>query len=201
MKLPHFFILLVLVQLLFVKCQTEIKPEVVNFEQVVSQLKTLEEKEAYLTKIFEDDQSVRQGNPEMLKLVHGADSEEYRSYMKTWHEQDSICLKKIETYLDLYGHPSNKDSMNYKAQTAVWAVIHHASDVEVRERNFEHMYRAYLKGDLDLTWYLERTYGMKLRKKFVMLEDSKYDNEIDQMIMELGLEEKKKRVEAEVQSL
>lgn len=34
----------------------------------VDQLATLEDRESYLTKIFEDDQSVRQSNSELIKL-------------------------------------------------------------------------------------------------------------------------------------
>ena len=40
-------------------------------------LETLEDRETYLTKIFEDDQSVRQSNSELIKLNHGEDSKEY----------------------------------------------------------------------------------------------------------------------------
>ena len=159
----------------------------------IDKLQTLQEKEDYLKKIFEDDQSVRGTNPELLKLNHGADSKEYKEYVNNQLKTDALNLQKVEYYLSKFDHPSKSDSMNYKAQSAIWAVIQH-SDAAARERNFEHLYEAQLKGDFDLSWILSRMYQIRKRKKFQMPKDSKYDNEVDQIIFELGLEEKKNKV-------
>jgi len=159
----------------------------------IDKLQTLQEKEAYLTKIFEDDQSVRQSNPELLKLNHGENSKEYQDYVNNQIETDLKNLKKVEYYLSKFNHPSKSDSMNYKAMKAIWAVIQH-SDADARERNFEKLYKAQLKGDFDLDWILKRMYRYRKRKKFEMPAEPKYDNEMDQLIYELGLENKKNKV-------
>ncbi len=156
-------------------------------------LQTLQDKEAYLIKIFDDDQSVRQTNSELIKLNHGANSKEYKDYVYSQRNTDLKNLEKVEYYLSKFDHPSKLDSMNYKAQSAIWAVIQH-SDADARERNFEYLYEAQLKGNFDLSWILSRMYQIRKRKKFEMTKDSKYDNEIDQLIFELGLEEKKIKV-------
>lgn len=164
----------------------------------IDQLSTLAAREAFLTKIFDDDQSVRSGNAELLKLNHGADSPEYKSYLQTQWDMDALNLKKVQQYLEKHGHPSSADSMNYKAMTAVWAVVHHSQTVKDRESVFEHLYAAYLKGDMKLDWLLKRMYHQKFRKKYENSEDNKYDSAIDQMIFELGLEEKAMRVKQEL---
>jgi len=193
------YLLLAASLLLLTQCQEASKDLVADdLHNEVSQLHTLEQKEAYLTKIFEEDQKVRGGTHDIV-IMHGPDSEEMEAYKQRQWDQDDINLKKIEKYLELHGVPSTKDSLNYKAGTAIWAVIQH-SDIEARERSFEKLYEAQLKGDFDLSWILDRMYRVKMQKKFVMPEDSKYDNEMDQMIFELGLEEKKHRVLAKMKS-
>ena len=178
--------------LLFIGCSqsNEIDQELAN---QIDQLQTIKDKEAYLTKIFDDDQSVRQSNSELIKLNHGANSKEYNDYVKNQLNTDAKNLKKVEYYLSKFSHPSKADSMNYKAKTAIWAVIQH-SDADARERNFEHLYEAQLKGDFDLTWILTRMYQMRKRKNFEMPKNPKYDNKLDQLIYELRLEEKKNKV-------
>ena len=153
----------------------------------------MQEKEAYLSKIFDDDQSVRNSNSELIKLEHGVDSKEYKEYVNNQQNMDLKNLEKVELYLSKFGHPPKSDSMNYKANGAIWAVIQHSS-ADARERNFEKLYEAQLKGDFDLSWILARMYLYRKGKKFEMPDESKYENEMDQLIFELGLEDKKKKV-------
>ena len=178
--------------LVFLGCNDSIKIDQETMTQI-DQLRTLKEKEAFLTKIFDDDQSVRGTNLELLKLSHGANSKEYTDYVNNQINTDLKNLNKVEYYLSKFDHPSKSDSMNYKAMSAIWAVIQHSDD-DARERNFEKLYEAQLKGDFDLSWILSRMYQMRKRKKFKMPNNPKYSNEIDQLIFELGLEDKKNKV-------
>jgi len=168
-----------------------------EIKEQINQLKTLQDKESYLTEIFEEDQRVRQSNDELVIVNHGEESKEYKDYVNTQLNTDALNLKKVEYYLSRFDHPSKSDSMNYKAESAIWAVIQH-SNADARERNFEHLYKAQLKGDFDLSWILSRMYQMRKGKSFQMPKNSKYDNEVDQLIFELGLEEKKINIIQEI---
>jgi molybdopterin synthase catalytic subunit len=73
-------------------------------------------------------------------------------------------------------------------------VIHHAQDYETRERNFEKVYEAYLKGDIDdgaISFYLGRMYEMKNGERLRMESPYRAEDEINQLIKELNLEKKK----------
>ncbi len=188
----NIFPYLTLLILLHLGCNTPTNIDQ-DIKAQVDQLQTLADREAFLTKIFEDDQSVRQSNSELIKLNHGEDSKEYKDYVNNQINTDALNLKKVEYYLSKFDHPTTADSFNYKAATAIWAVIQHP-DADARERNFEKLYEAQLKGDFDLDWILKRMYLFRNRKQFEMPPNPKYNTELDQLIYELGLEEKKNKV-------
>jgi len=189
MKIINFFFLIALI----VGCNNETSEIDHLFENEVRQLTTLEDKETFLTKIFEDDQKVRGGENEII-MTYGLDSEQHKAYFTRQLDQDAINQEKVELYLDLYGHPSSNDSLNYKAETAIWAVVQH-SDVDFRKENFDHLYEAQLRGDFDLSWILDRMYQIKFRREYEHPSFLKPEVKTKQMIIELGLEELAKKVE------
>ncbi len=189
----HYLIASIFILFLLHACQTAPTLDEQMLAEVL-QLKTLEEKEAYLTTIFEDDQRVRETSFVQQKDANGHYTKEYLKEVQTIMTSDSINLRKVEHYLHHYGHPSKDDKLNYKAMTAIWAVVHHSPTWEAKARNFEPIYEAHLKEDLDLEWLLKRMYLYKLGTDFKLESDDKYDNEIDQLIYELDLEEKKNQV-------
>jgi hypothetical protein len=169
---------------------------IIDDEREILQLNTNDEKKKYLENIFEDDQRYRNtAKIEALKNKNGGDSEEMRGYVKSLMKQDSVNLIKVEQYLEQYGYPEKE--MGEIANSAPWSVIHHAQSIEQRERNFDYIYSAYLKGDLDdssITFYLGRMYEMKFNKRLSLPSPYYPIDEINQLINELGLEGKKSNI-------
>ncbi|HHS95784.1 MAG TPA: hypothetical protein ENJ45_04275 [Phaeodactylibacter sp.] len=183
--------------LLMLGCNEQVKEEVLTIEEEVNQLTTLEAKRLYLEKIHDDDQSVRD-NETSAALVskYGRNSEEYMNFVRRQWKQDSLNLERVEKYLSVYGHPTKE--MGHLAAGTPWLVIHHAQGFETRVRNFERIYEAYLKGDIDdgaISFYLGRMYEVKNDgKRLRMKSPYKPDDEINLLIKELGLEKKQARV-------
>ena len=162
----------------------------------IKQLKGLEEQRKYLEKIAEDDQKFRGSEDAEVMLKYGRESQEYADYITKQIKQDNINLFKVEQYLNIHGHPSKEHGAS--AVSAPWIVIHHAPTYEARERNFETIYTAYLDGyldDGDLSFYLGRMYQMKKGKRLKMESPYKMEDEINQLIEELDLNDKKERIQ------
>jgi len=165
-------------------------------EDEIKKLESVEDKKRYLENILEDDQKVRDGAKSAdIMLKHGKDSKEFRDYVETQWEQDEINLLKVEKYMEIHGYP--KKELGDEATTTPWMVIHHAQGYDARERNFEKVYEAYLKGDIDdgaISFYLGRMYEMKNRKRLKMESPYKSEDEINKLIQELNLENEKANV-------
>jgi len=190
-KLPFLFILLSIVG-----CNTQVNP-VEEIKKQVKQLETTEAKKLFLEKILEDDQKVRDSEKAAhLMMTYGKDSEEHMEYVRAQWKQDEINLIKVEAYLDTFGHP--KKSEVGDAADAPWLVIHHAQGYDVRERNFERIYEAYLRDDIDdgaISFYMGRMYQMKNGKRLDMENPFTTEDEVNRLIKELNLEEKQANVQ------
>ena len=174
-------------------CKGTEKKENTTIESEVENLASVEDKKKFLEKILEDDQKVRGSEGQEIMLEYGDGSKEYMDYVKRQWEQDETNLAKVEQYFEKHGYPK-KDLLGEKATTAPWIVIHHAQGYDVRERNFEIVYGAYLNGDIDdtaISFYLGRMYEKKNGERFRMENPYTSEEEINQLIKRLDLEEKK----------
>ncbi|NNF36634.1 MAG: hypothetical protein HKN68_21205 [Saprospiraceae bacterium] len=178
-------------------CKQKKVSESSKIENEILQLKTNEEKKLYLEEIMMDDQRVRDSEiSAALMLRYGKDSKEHMDYVRAQWKQDEINLKKIENYLEIHGNPGKE--MGSDATAAPWMVIHHAQGYEARERNFEAVYGAYLKGDIDdgaISFYLGRMYDIKYGERLDMESPYTAEDEINLLVKELDLEEQKAKVE------
>lgn len=182
--------------ILMVSCKSQVnhsEEKINQIENEIKQLETVSAKRTYLETIWEDDQAVRDNEKSSeLMLKYGKDSDEYMGYIKNQWSQDEINLIKVEKYLEFYGYPDKE--FGDKATTTPWLVIHHAQGYEARERNFEKVYEAYLKGDIDnvaISFYLGRMYEMKEGERLVMESPYTAEDEINRLINKLNLNEKK----------
>ena len=183
--------------LTIIGCSEKFTHEYAEIYKEIEDLDSKEDKKSYLELIFEQDQNVRGSEGSEIMLKSGRDSKEYREYIQTQLDQDALNLVNIESYLSYYGHPK-KSELGDIAAIAPWTVIHHAQGYKVRERNFEILYKAYLQGDIDdgaISLFLGRMYELKNRKRFRMENPYKSEDEINQLIEELGLEEEKASAE------
>ncbi len=197
MKIEKYILLLL--SLLYIGCSGNSNDGDAIIAHEIIKLKTDEDKKRYLEKILEDDQQVRGSKGQELMLKYGKDSKEHMDYIKAQWEMDKINLLKVEKYLEIHGYP-NKDFGDL-ATTTPWMVIHHAQGYDTRERNFEIVYEAYLNGDIEdgaISFYLGRMYEMKNRERLIMQNPYKSEDEINKLIKELNLEEKKANVQQKI---
>lgn len=183
--------ILILISILFIGCSENANRGNSEIENEIIKLETNEDKKQYLEKILEDDQKVRGSEGQELMLKYGKDSKEYMDYVKAQWKMDETNLSKVEKYLEIHGYP-NKE-LGDRATTTPWMIIHHAQGYDSRERNFEKVYEAYLKGDIDdgaISFYLGRMYEMKNGERLRMESPYKSEDEINKLIEELNLEEK-----------
>jgi len=187
MKIKTLLLGLLLVALFSCK---QTNPQVkTDIDKEIAQLVTDEDKRKFLEGILEDDQKVRNSEGADLMLKYGKDSKEYMDYAKVQWKQDEINLTKIEKYFEKYGYPSKE--LGSDAIRAPWMVLHHQTDLDKRNRNFDLLYQAYLEGDLDggsLSFFLGRTYEFTFGKRLKMENPFTSKDEINQLIKELKLQ-------------
>ncbi len=182
-----------LLSLFLIGCKEEIKIDYAIIEKEIEVVITIDDKRNYLELIFKDDQKVRGNHGAEIMIKHGKNSKEYNEYVITQITQDAINLVKVEKYFEKFGHPIIKE-VGEIAAIAPWTVIHHAQTYQERERNFEFLYKAYLKGNLDdgaISMLLGRMYEMKNWKRFQMENPYTSEDEINALIKKLNLEKKK----------
>lgn len=163
----------------------------------IEELHTDNDKRTYLENILKEDQLVRNSEKDAaIVMEYGKDSKEWMEYIKKQWRQDELNLKKIELYLSKFGYPS-KTKLGNTASDAPWIVIHHATDIAVRNRHFKILYTAYLNNDIDdtqLSFYLGRTFRFVNREDFYIKSPFKPEDEINGLIEALDLHEEKLRV-------
>lgn len=183
-----------LLLLLFFSCQqATLKKSIID--QEIEKLVTIEDKKNYLEAIFEADQKLRRdGQSSEIMLKYGNKSKEHLAFIRRIITLDSINLIKIEKYLAKHGHPV-LENFGEIATCTPNVVIHHAQGYEARERNFECLYEAYLKGDNGgMAMFLGRMYRMKYRESFRIEGPFSSETEINQLIAKLGLEAQQEKV-------
>jgi hypothetical protein len=115
------------------KAHAEVKKSGSNYE-LAKTLKTLQE----------DDQRPRQQIDE-IESKYARESPEYQAFMRSWMENDSICLVKAEAIIAQYGYPGK--SMVGEYESVIWLVIQHAP-LEKQEKYLPLLDEAANKGEL-----------------------------------------------------
>jgi hypothetical protein len=171
-------------------CKYQDERPLVEYSDEIQSLISNDKKRTYLEAIFKEDQEVRNSQGEYdIVLKYGRDSKEFENRIKIMKETDYQNLKKIETYLDQWGHPSKKDLGEIAALTP-WVVVHHASDYEPRVSNFKYMYRGFKNGDMDegsFSMYLARMYQIKYGERLDMGGPYQEKDKINRLIKKLDL--------------
>ena len=179
LRFTSFFILIIFSVF---SCKRESK-----LEDLILSLKSQEQKEHYLSKIFDEDQEVR--NPdrklEILKRNnYDMKSEEFMSYRRNMIHMDSINFIKISKYLKTYGYPTFETS---KAKSAINAVFLHQS-LEKQMMLFPYLYKGYKDGYIGnktFSFLLNRMYIMKFGKSHPQAITE--EKNIEQLLNELKI--------------
>ena len=171
------------------------EPKVVD--PVYAEIDALEAGEAhwkYLEQLFQDDQELRQGQSSQLMLQYGKESPEFQAFQEQFNARDALNLKKTEYYLKQYGYPTVEE-VGELAAAAMWAVIHHADDLDARRRNFPALYKAYQDGAIDdaaFSMYLNRTYEQQFGERLTLEGSFREEQRIDTLIRALKLPDNQK---------
>lgn len=124
-----------------------------------------------------------------ILIKYGQNSKERVAYVQDFMAKDHALLEQIEWYLDKYGYPS-KAALGKDAAMAPWLVIHHCTDIGVRNSHFGMLQQAYADGNITddaFTMNLGRTYQFQFGERLKMESPYTVDDEIGQLILELGL--------------
>ena len=189
MKIIYIKSILLFLALCSLGCKDQASENPLPINEEIAALKTIDQKNDYLEKIFRADQDIRDGRDSELILKYGLDSPEVKSFNSKMESIDALNLEKIEYYLKEFGYPSS-DSVTREAAMAPWIVIHHLTDVHKRKGFFSDLFQAYNNGNINLDQfelYLGRTY--KLEFGTYPFGEGAYDptEKINRLIKELGL--------------
>lgn len=189
MKIIYIKSILLCLALCSLGCKDQASEKPLPIKEEIAALKTIDQKNDYLEKIFRADQDIRDGRDSELILKYGLDSPEVKSFNSKMESIDALNLEKIEYYLKEFGYPSS-DSVTREAAMAPWIVIHHLTDVHKRKGFFSDLFQAYNNGNINLDQfelYLGRTY--KLEFGTYPFGEGAYDptEKINRLIKELGL--------------
>ena len=175
---------------LFIFSCKNVKPGVDVNEAEVNALTTIELQAAYLEKIGELDQLVR--NDEIKAITdYDYGSEQHNSAMEKMNASDKKNLKKIEKYLEFHGYPALRDQGRI-AVDVPWTIIQHAGSIEAMRRNFNYIYKAhsedYQLRDIAITSYLNHMYQLEFGEPMVWDRPFKLKEELDTLMSALNLE-------------
>jgi hypothetical protein len=158
-----------------------------DIESDINALNTNELRKNYLKVIFGDDQKARRDLEETTSKF-GQGSKEYQEKSQLMMKTDSINVVKIEKYLAKYGYPTQAVYGEIPAYTP-WTVIHHSGVLEIRQRYFPLLLKAWKNKDIkenSFYLYLNRSYRIKFDKAFKRETGMTNVEEINQLIVELG---------------
>ncbi|OED38826.1 hypothetical protein AB832_04400 [Flavobacteriaceae bacterium (ex Bugula neritina AB1)] len=173
--------------------EEDIKSQIDN---ELNTLTTIDHHTKYLEKIVHKDQEGRKNSKKLLDQ-YGYESKEYNDAIIALRKEDELRLVKIERYLRKFGHPK-KNKVGEIAASAPYLVIHHVgSSKGEEENNFEFLYNAYIQEDIDygaFSFYLNRMYTRKYRKRHQIESPYKPEDEINSLIQKLNLADRTKKL-------
>lgn len=161
-------------------------------QEIIDELKTLTSdslKGEYLQEIYSLDQSLRREDAE-YRQKYGYHPQAEKNRWKKINEVDNLNLQKIEAYLEMYDYPHPLLVGKTKSQTP-WLIIHHASDIETREKNLDHLYQAYTDKRLPASYfaaYLQRWHKMKFGNMITLKNPFTNEEEITALFNALDIE-------------
>ena len=127
----------------------------------VDELHSIDAQKAFLLRLAESDQAVRQAEREALEF-YGYGSPQHKEAVDNFMHTDQTNFAAIKAYLDRYGYPSLADH-GQDTVYAPWIVLQHMSNLADRQEYSKYVIKAYKAGDLDggkLTFFLNRSYAM-----------------------------------------
>lgn len=141
--------------------------EMIELNDKIGTLNSVEERALFLTSMYEIDQRVRADETTAIEKF-GYETDEHANALSVMDSVDAVNLYLAKKYLDTYGYP---DRSNY-AETAVdtpLLIFHHKSDFTTFKQYFHYFYAAYQEGHISphrLSFILNRKYMIKFGTKF-----------------------------------
>jgi hypothetical protein len=148
------------------------------------------EKEEFLLKILEDDQTTREASTKAQQEFGYESAEHLEADRKIW-KSDEENLEKVFFYLDTYGFP-DRDTFGKDGTAAIWLTLHHLppSKNHLRKEYFPHLHKAWKEDDMtdkEMSFFLNRFYNFETGETFHYEGSMKVTVEIDSLIKVLNL--------------
>ena len=109
-----------------------------------------------------------------IMATTGFRSEEHLLAIDSVKKTDSILVREIDQYLNTFGYP-DKEKYGEIANITPWYILQQTDNHKVKMSQFNHLYKAYKKEDLELRRlikYLESEYEFRHRRNYKsMLRD------------------------------
>lgn len=185
-------LLLIIVMVSILGCQKTLEAKQVDVHSEINKLHTRLQKNNYLTYIFKLEQDLHDGRSVKLTLQYGENSLEIKRFYKIMDSINSLNLKRIDLYLERFGHPK-KDTFSDFALQAPWLVIHHNAKKVFRKKYFKPLFDAYLAGDISenqFDQYLGCTYQIEFGDYPNWEQTVQNEEKINWLITSLKLEDK-----------
>ncbi len=174
--------------LAFTACESGGSGKYAAIDKELKALETNEQKRSYLTKILVIDQQFRKGQEDELR-VKGIDTKEYKDFMDNRSKLDRENYKKIDRYIEMYGHPKPFDvSLNLTAVPIT--VIEHGGDFDEQSKHFSVLFQAFKKGyftNYIFVKYLQKMHHLKFGKYHKMKSPYTEEEQIEELQRVLGL--------------
>jgi len=183
--------------ILLLSCFISCKNNFIDVKNEISQLDTIEKRNAFLEDILKKDQGVRI-EATRIEQETGYNSKESQDHYKLFMQADHTNMELISMYLDTFGFPDKEDYTS-EARLAPYMVIHHTSSNKYRKKYFPMLYKAYKLGDFEsLAFFLGRMHDVEFG--YFMSFENPYteDFEIAQLTSALGLTEIMKEIDQEL---
>jgi len=112
----------------------------------IDNLKTIESQNAYLTKLLDEDQSIRDGTESEIMLKFGVNSKEHNQHRTAFIRSDKRVFEKMKYYLESHGYPKDETKYDLKALHAIPVIIGHNSNYKAQKETLDILIDSYKNG-------------------------------------------------------
>lgn len=168
--LSHIAILFFVLSLF--SCKTESGYSKEELQKSIQDLKSKEDKRAFLEKIYFDYQLIM-AEEEKIHKIYGPNSKEFADYRVEKSESEDRYLEMISIYFEEYGYP-NRTELGQYASIVPLIVYFYATKLKgFRKDHFKYFYGAYKFKDIPESHflaYMQSFYEAHNGKKFIVSE-------------------------------
>jgi len=166
--------------------------QLLKFKKEIQQLKTESERDTFLARLFEQDQSIRNnGQWELVIAKYGYDSKEHNDYSKAFYYENLEIFHQLRLYLETHGYTKETTFYSDQAKWTFPYVTGHHPSYEDQLHILKLLVSAF-KGELipinDIVWIMSEMHEVKYKRIFdVGKERYTVEDEFEGLVRKLDL--------------